>query len=910
MPGKSWSSGWDPVWTRAPFVLLRYPGLLTALALGAVLLSLTVAAFPMFLSGSSARLLRAEIGAPLVGRYGAGLSYETWGLPIDQPAPDGEEPLFRARTDTFAEVASESPLLAPTETSMLGPPVSLNDPEHPQRIRPARLFSGAEALDHAEVLEGREGPGVWIPDLIARGLRLGAGDRIRLSSGTHEPLTLPVDGVYATLSSQPPGGYWLAWESEIYPTVRCDDCATPPQFILVDEDQFLDLAAEDGLGDGIIALATEAPLRTDRRLTLDDARELSRFAGSVEAEISDTSTDAGRILDCCHGGAPFETRTDFRSSIDHVVEQTERRTLSLEGPSRVLRVAGILVALAVLASAGLFSAGARSTEVRLLAARGTGPLGAGGKATLEAVVPSLVGGVVGFGLAFLFVRTVVGESPSGSSLRIAAVAAVLAVVASMAALGIVAAAASLRHAGRSSGRPSLVARIPWELALLAFAAFAASRLPSGLGSTEVALDVSPPSPYLLLFPVAFIGGFAGLGARLFRQGFRALRTRGVGERKAPYLALHRLAGAPLLPVLLVGAAGLCLGVFIQGQALARSLEFTVDAKSKLFVGSDVHAWVDPDSDAPPGFPLPVTRVARARQAGTASPGGGTFDLLGIDPDTLADAAFWSDRFADEPLEELVGRLRGGGAGAIPILIAAGEGFEPTSLEMNQQVLTVEVVGRADAFPGMLSRRPLVVVDEEAVAEAYAGTTNPLLTETATTELWVQGDTDRAVDALRDPRIAVFQTLTSDEVEALPRLTVVLDTFAVLDALGLATGVLVAVALLMYLQARQRSQIVAYGLSTRMGMPPSSHRRSLVLETGSMLVAAFVLGVGLGMVAAALLVGRLDPIPVVPPDPVLVAPSVAIAVALAGVAVVAWIGAWVTSRQAASVHLGEVMRVAE
>jgi putative ABC transport system permease protein len=910
MRSRNWTTGWDPVWTRAPFVLLRYPGLLAALAAGVLLLSLTVAAFPMFLSASSARILRSEIGEPLVGRYGVGLSYKATALPLGVPAPNDGESLIEARGRIFTRIASDSPFLAPSEDSVIGPLVSLNDSEHPRRVRSGRLFAGAEALGHVEIVEGRDGPGVWIPHEMSRGLRLGPGDQIRLSSANQEPVLLPVDGVYRALHTEPPGGYWLPWEPEIYP--GCRECPVPPQFVLVDDDQMVELAAPTGLGEGTVTVAWQAPLRRDLELSLDDARDLSAFAEVSRSLISDPSTEAGRIMGCCHAsfiGSHF-SRTEFSSDADHIVEQTERRTLSLEGPSRVLRVAGILVALAVLASAGVFSAGARSTEVRLLAARGTGPAGAGGKAALEAVVPSVVGGGIGLVLAFLFVRAVAGSSPpSGTSIRAAIVAAVVAILISIVALGVVAALTSLR-AGHHHGRLAFLAKVPWEVGLLAFALFAAGRLPSGLGSTEVALEVGPPSPYLLLFPVAFVGGFAGLGARLFREGFRSLRNRGAGRRKASYLALHRLAGAPLLPVLLVGAAGLSLGVFVQGQALARSLEFTVDAKAKLFVGGDVHAWINPDSDAPDDFPLPATRVARARQAGTADPGGVLFDLLGVDPATLARGAFWSDRFADVPLEELAGRLDAGGDGPVPVVIAAAPGFEPTALEMNQQILPVKVVGRADAFPGMLSRRPLVVIDAEAVARAYPGTTNPLLTETAATELWVRGDPDRALDALADPRIAVFQTLTADEVKDLPRLSVVIDTFAVLDALGLATGVLVVAALLMYLQARQRSQIVAYGLSTRMGMTPASHRRSVALETGSMLVASFVLGVGLGLAAAAVLVGRLDPLPVVPPDPLLVVPMVAIATSLVAVIAAAWLGAWITSREAGSVRLGEVMRVAE
>jgi len=211
---------------------------------------------------------------------------------------------------------------------------------------------------------------------------------------------------------------------------------------------------------------------------------------------------------------------------------------------------------------------------------------------------------------------------------------------------------------------------------------------------------------------------------------------------------------------------------------------------------------------------------------------------------------------------------------------------------------------------MLSRRPLVVIDAGAVADVYEGTPNPLITETASTELWVRGDPGRATIALRDPRITVYQVVTAGDVKELPRVATVIDMFAVLDALALATGVLVIAALLMYLQARQRSQIVAYGLSIRMGMGPASHRRSLALEVGSMLGGAFVLGVGLGLAASVLLVGRLDPLPVVPPDPLLVWPVPAIVAALVAAAAATWLAAWITSRRAAAVRLGEAMRVAE
>ena len=63
MPDRGSSS---PLWKKAPLALLRYPGLLTSVVVGALLLSLVAAAYPMFLSRSEGQLLAAEIADPTI----------------------------------------------------------------------------------------------------------------------------------------------------------------------------------------------------------------------------------------------------------------------------------------------------------------------------------------------------------------------------------------------------------------------------------------------------------------------------------------------------------------------------------------------------------------------------------------------------------------------------------------------------------------------------------------------------------------------------------------------------------------------------------------------------------------------------------------------------------------------------
>jgi putative ABC transport system permease protein len=116
-------------------------------------------------------------------------------------------------------------------------------------------------------------------------------------------------------------------------------------------------------------------------------------------------------------------------------------------------------------------------------------------------------------------------------------------------------------------------------------------------------------------------------------------------------------------------------------------------------------------------------------------------------------------------------------------------------------------------------------------------------------------------------------------------------------------------MLMYLQARERSQIVSYGLSLRMGMTHGAHRRALAYELGAMLGASYLVGVFLAITASLLIVPMLDPLGAIPPSPLFVTPSRTIGAAVTVLAASALAGAWVASRRVRSIDFGEAMRVA-
>jgi putative ABC transport system permease protein len=349
---------------------------------------------------------------------------------------------------------------------------------------------------------------------------------------------------------------------------------------------------------------------------------------------------------------------------------------------------------------------------------------------------------------------------------------------------------------------------------------------------------------------------------------------------------------------------------VNGQTMVRSLRATVDAKAGVFVGSDVQVVVDYTAPEQGAFPMPITRSTRLRNAGELVPSGQSFDILGVEASTVADAAYWDDSFAEESLEDLAAALTSGSeSGPLPVVLVRGGG-EPTAIRTAQAEFPVEVVGRADAFPGMSSDDPVVVVDTASLERRAGVQENPFFSANAQTEYWIAGDSQEALDAVSDLEAFPLYTLTVEEVKDVPFIKAAIETFSMLNLLGLAAALLVVGVLVVYLQARQRARAVSHVLSLRMGMRVAQARLALALELGAILLASFVIGASLGLVAGRLVAPLLDPLQAIPPAPLFDAPLGVLLWTAVALAVVAGVGAWLVQRRASAVDLGEVLRVAE
>ena len=900
------------MWSRAPLILTRYPRQLVALAVGALLLVVAGASYPLFISAVSSSLVRSEIREPLVGPYRAGVTYKSTNLGFDEQVPGGD-PVYRVRDERFRSLTADGGVLGEPVLSIAGPEVIV-EAAGTDVVADGRLFAGEDALQHVDAL-GEDAPGdAWIPDLIAEAVGVEPGETITLRN-EDRTTDLTVAGVYRALYPLPRRSYWLQWTDEVYPTcpAPCPDPPVPPQPILVSEDALVSAAA--ALGVERASFGWQAPLATATP-TLEEARRVRDFVLDLRRRISDEGSELWQVFRCCdiseldRGAGEIEAQqTIYSSAIAGVVDRAEERLAAVESPGRTVQVAGLVVALAVLAAGGVFGVGGRVTEGRLLSAMGMSPAAYGAKAALEAVLPAVAGTAVGLGASIAFVNVLGPPGRVGAeALRTAAMQAALASVAALVAVGLVSALSfrsRFEHHGRQA---SLLARLPWELVLVVLAYVSYRRIEAGGGFVADAAGVRRPSPLLLLFPLASIGAAVGVVARIARLVLA--RVRPDPRSAGAYLAMRRLAGGGSLPLLLMVAAGLSLGVALHAQALVGSMRSTLDAKARVFVGSDAQVVVGSELAERPAVDVPTTSVVRMAHAGTVAGSTAEIDLLAIDPATFVRAAFWQESFSDEPIDDLVASLDDVSGGRLRGVLVGSSLDVVDAIEVNQDQLPVTVEGRASAFPGMLGSGPMLVVGRSALEELYDGPANPLHVSDVNTELWLRGSQEEIERALARLEIPQSQTLTAEQVQDIPYIAATLDTFVVLQGLAVVAAVLVLVGLLMYVEARQRSQLVAYGLSLRMGVSRRDHRRALGLELGAMLLGALVVAIPSALGAALLMAQHLDALETIPPRLVVELPVVAMAAITVILVVVIWAAARTIERRASRRPLGEVLRLAD
>jgi putative ABC transport system permease protein len=880
----------DPVWSKAPLLLaLRYRKIFVAVLGSAILLGLASTAGPLFLSASGSAALAEDLEGqpPLFNGFQIGY-FGSFGEPEERNA-------LNDRNDLLSATAGRQEHLGDPVFTLLGPNRDFSPVGDPESVEQIRLVSRTDLEGHLEVLEGDAG-GFLIADSTASDLGVSVGDELQLLNSDQQ---LEISGIYAALATAPPDPFWANFGGLIFPDPTG---ATPPAFGFLSQDAMQDLGEATGLQGNSF---WEYPLIGE--LSIEKADELARFMLVMERGVNENETIGE--------GTQQELAEDWPANgqviatFPGLVNAAHRTVTALEGPVLVLSLAGRLVALAVIAAAGAYLIVSRKTETQLLSARGMTPVQQGTRSALEALLATLLGVALG---AVAGHQLVIAVGPSdliaSGDIKGAVYSAGYTLIVGLFVLGLVAALTVRAATSPVERRGNSLMRFLWEIPVLVLAGAAYYEITTRdsiiiEGSSGDRIDI-----FVLLFPILFLLGVAGLLARALRFTFSRAKALSRDRSSATYLASRRLASAPNSIVGLLIAAVLAVGILVYAQSLAQTIRFSSEAKAGVFVGSDVQLQVYATSEIPSDFPMPLTRVRKIARLNLTN--GTRISMMGVDPATFERSAYWSDAFADRSLSELMDSLEPVPGEPLPVIVAGGEDSvesQPsidlgTDLELNP----VEFV---TAFPGMTADQPLIVSDIDGMTELFSGI-NSAATANATTELWIEGERDDALQAAADNDIPVGLIRTSQEVLNLPTLASVSWAFDLLRALGVAAGAIALVAVLLYMQARQRSTVVSYAMARRMGLSRNQHARALAFEIAAILTVAIAAGSLMAIAVARMVYGYLDLLPRIPPAPILQVPSI-IVIGVLGLGIIsAVVGALLVQRGADRARVAEVLRLAE
>lgn len=868
-------------WRRAPLIGLRQPAVLAAVVGAALVLGLAAASGPLFVASTGAAALERNTGVlcdekdrPTVGYGSLTKGPGTSTLMKDMAG-------LRTQDAVVRDAVVRSGLPDPYRVLVAGPTAFFGGATH---RTPITLLARSDALKHVQVLRSTGGPGVYISDLEAERQNVSLGDTVTVQG---EQTTIV--GLYKDLNGPGYGEgvspYWCTWKALILVSAE----NRPPPFLIADEETTLRLAnawahrtnRETPPQDEVIA-TWYSPIDTPR-LTLAEARTTVNRTSRLTDDLASTES-------------AYDVYTELPGDLGRATSTHD----SLRGPVLPVSIAGTLVALLLMAGAGMYWSERRAPEVQLLGTRGAGPLAIGVKAVLELAIPVLVGSGLGYLAAQVLVRAV-GPSPrleAGAGLdALVSVAAVAGV--GLLLVGAVAAARSgIGSHRRVRARWALV---PWELVLMVLAVRAHDRIRSG-GGIIVEPNVVRVDPLLITFPMLALCGALLLAARLVAWVLPTLRRAGTVLPPAPHLATRRITGGARITLAVLVLTAIPVGVLVYASTVPRSSSITVETKARTYIGADLAlvAHVPPTTTVPTGGHGTDVSVIRDVHIGSTD---GV--VLGVDPATFGQHAFWDDRLIRASPRALLGKLSTSDTGGpVPAIVVNCRGCGALGeVVLRRTRLAIRAVVTADVFPGMrMLDAPVVVVARSALS-----TVDPYSNRQE--EVWTRQDEATALrNTLGQAGVRVERNQNPkgflDNTNLLP----VGWTFGYLQALAGLIGCIAVAALLLYVAARQRQRIAAYVLARRMGLSRRTHLRSLVYELLGLLGSAWLLGLAFGWGAVRLVYRLIELDPEFLPGPLLRLHTVLITGTAVGVLVVAIGAALLAQRAADRVNPAEVMRL--
>ena len=829
------------LWVKAPLLLVRYPPLFAALFALAGLAALASASAPMLRRGIESGSVQSQL---------RDLSPLATGLDVRVPAGrvDGD---LRRRAAAVRVARGVEGVGPPVVTSML--PVQAGGTVAPGLELIAMARSGA--LDHVRRLTGGSRAGIWISDATARALRLRPGRTLVLTEhvfmgGRAPSVALRVAGVYRTLEAGCCGEYWSNWVQDI--RAPNPDSSPPPAFVLMPETTLLRVGRRL---DPVLENRFEFP--ADPRLTFGAARRLSGRLDALARELTAGRSPDARALGC----AAAACSTD--SSLTSALAIAAADVAAVSPTIWLLAGCGLLVALGLAVTGGVFLVRRRADEVNVLFARGELPAAFAARVALEAALPSALGVAAGVAVAVSMLEVL---APSGT-VDAGVVAAGVRYGAAGGCLALAAAAAGAfaafpRLAGRR-GRGAALLRLPWELLALAAAAVLFALLVSGRGLAHDSTGATHPRLTVFLLPMVTATGAAGLATRGVTRLLRVLRA---ASPVWLLLALRRLAAAHGAIVALVAAVAAAFGMLAYASTLSASLTRSTAEKAFVGTGGDVQGVVDPSVGAGTSFPFP-TALAQVDQSNVTLGDGTPVDLVSADPAALGRTLRWGDGWARDPRPLLPRLVKRPGR----LLAIASPGAPSADAIVAQGVrIPLTIVGRA-AIPAARAGHPALLVSSGALRELAARKHILYPAPGVTGLVWAKGPAATVERALQASNLHPFYLTTPGELERSASVEAAKRSYRYVGVVGVALSALGLVALLLYLQSRQRSQLIASAFARRMGLGGLADAGAVAFEAAAVVLFAGLLGGAVAALVAQTIVRHVDSLPQYAPGPVAVVP---------------------------------------
>jgi putative ABC transport system permease protein len=176
-------------------------------------------------------------------------------------------------------------------------------------------------------------------------------------------------------------------------------------------------------------------------------------------------------------------------------------------------------------------------------------------------------------------------------------------------------------------------------------------------------------------------------------------------------------------------------------------------------------------------------------------------------------------------------------------------------------------------------------------------------------VWASGPPSQVERALERSNLAPSYLTRATDVSRSADVTTVTKTYGLLRVVAIAFALIALVGLVLYLNARARSQLVSSEFMRRMGLPERAQAASVSLEAALLVAFSTAVGLGSALATSGLIVDRLDPLPQYAPSATTDVPWGGLLGAAAAVVVAAAVLGALVSIAVRRDRIGEALRVA-